>query len=108
MALEDEPEHLPRLPLVPVGAGVHVVDRRHARLVVVEVGFEGYAHAATSRKQTGEYLETGLPTAPPRLAAAFVAVGFRGRVLGGDGPGGRRFVVLLLARSLGRLRRGSL
>ena len=44
---ESEAVHLPRLALVPFGAVVDVVDRRHGGGLVVEVGLEGDPEVAT-------------------------------------------------------------
>ena len=71
VALEHEAVHLPRLPLVPLGAVEDVVDGRHGRRLVVEVGLDGDADMAARRIEAGEHLEASLPAGHAGHPAAF-------------------------------------
>ena len=78
VALEDDAEHLPRLALVPVGAGVdgHPGGGRQRRGVVAQVGLEHQADALHRVVEPGQELEAGVATG---VAGEL----FVGRLLGG-------------------------
>ena len=80
MAVEGEPQHLPRLTLVPLRAPVEGHDGLDAGVLLVQVGLEGDADLGRGGEQAGEDLEAGVPPGHPRPVPA-IGAGRGGRGL---------------------------